>query len=89
MSANYAAGVGPISGAIYVGRLDKSGTGFAEKQDRTDMVLAVVGEYVQRNFNGGMVATFPALGFAVDVKVTPLDEDDDTRPTPPEESSDV
>lgn len=61
---------------INVGRVSKKGNAFLDKEEATDMVIAAVGQYVQRNFGdgdrGGMVATFPGLGFSVEIKVEPM-----------------
>ena len=61
---------GGWSPTIWVGRLSKRGDVFLEKEDATDMVLAAVGEYVRAHFDGGLVATFPGMGFDLEVKVT-------------------
>ena len=65
-----------MSEAIYVGRLNKAGTGFLDKESATDLVLGTVGEYVRDNYAGSMTATFPGLGFDLDVKITPRDDTD-------------
>lgn len=61
---------GGWSKTIWVGRLSKRGDVFLEKEDATDMVLAAVAEYVRSHFDGGLVATFPGMGFDLEVKVT-------------------
>jgi hypothetical protein len=68
----YAVGAGYLTSNIYVGRLGKNSQSFLDKEEATDMVLAAVAEYVMRNFEGGMAATFPRLGLNLEVKVTPL-----------------
>lgn len=60
-----------ITETIYVGRLNKAGARFLDKEAATDLVLGAVGEYVRDNYDGGMSASFPGLGFDLDVKVTP------------------
>lgn len=74
----------PLTGVIHVGRLNKAQTNFADKETGTDMVLAAVGQYVQQNFSGGMVADFPGLGFVLEVQVRPIIEPN----LPPVEGSD-
>jgi hypothetical protein len=68
----YAVSAGYLTSDIYVGRVGKSNNNFLDKEEATDMVLAAVAEYVMRNFDGGMAATFPRLGLNLEVKVTPL-----------------
>lgn len=68
----YAVSSGMLAEAIYVGRLNPKGDAFAVKQERTDMVLAAVAEFVQNHYAGGMTATFPGLGLELEVKVRPL-----------------
>lgn len=63
-----------MSEAIYVGRLNKSGTAFLDKEEATDMAISAVGMYVRDNYGGSMKATFPGLGFDVTVTVTPREE---------------
>lgn len=68
---------GWLSSGIHVGRLNKNGNAFVQKEEATDMVLAAVAQYVMRNFGdseggGGMAATFPRLGLNLEVKVTPM-----------------
>ncbi len=72
MSAMYAVQAAAFSEAIHVGRVNAKGDGFADKQERTDMVLAAVAQYVRRNFDGGMTVDFPALGLLLEVKVRSL-----------------
>ncbi|MGZ6772573.1 MAG: DUF7446 family protein [Mycobacteriaceae bacterium] len=72
--AEYGVQPGLFGEAIHVGRLNAKGTAFTEKQDRTDMVLAAVAQYVEENFDGGMVADFPGLGLVLEVKVRPISE---------------
>lgn len=69
--AEYAAQAGSFSAAIHVGRLNKARTAFLDKQERTDIVLAAVAQYVQRHFDGGMTADFPDLDLVLDVRVSP------------------
>lgn len=75
-SAKFGVKSSPLTEAIYVGRLNKAGTGFLDKEAATDLVLGTVGEYVRDNYAGGMTAGFPGLGFDLDVKVTPRDDID-------------
>lgn len=70
--AEFAVQAAQLSEAIHVGRVDASGSAFLEKQERTDMVLAAVAQYVERNFDGGMEATFPGIGLKLNVRVEPL-----------------
>lgn len=71
---NYAVQASALTETIYVGHLNSKGDAFLGKRDRTDMVLAAVAEYVKRNFDGGMTATFPRLdgGLRLEVKVSKL-----------------
>lgn len=69
---------GYLSDKIHVGRLNKNGNAFVQKEDGTDMVLAAVAEYVMRNFDGGVAVDFPRLGLAMVVNVTPTES---TTPT--------
>lgn len=68
-----------FSKSIHVGRLTKAGDAFADKQERTDMTLAAVAQYVDRNFSGAMNATFPGIGLALEVRVRPLDPEGGPR----------
>lgn len=68
----YAVQASPFTDAINIGRVNRKGDAFIDKEEATDMVLAAVGQYVIANFKGGMSATFPSMGFAVEVKVSPL-----------------
>ena len=70
--SEYAVSPGMLSEAIYVGRLNAKGTAFTEKQERTDMVLAAVAEFVQQHYAGAMIADFPGLGLVLEVKVKPI-----------------
>lgn len=63
---------GHLGPHIYVGTYKTGGHAFTRKQERTDMVLAAVAQYVERHFDGGMRADFPGLGVVVDIKVQPL-----------------
>lgn len=72
MRAMYVVQAAAFSEGIHVGRVNAKGDGFAEKQDRTDMVLAAVAQYVRRNFDGGMTVDFQALGLLLDVRVRSL-----------------
>lgn len=72
----YGVQAGSLSAVIYAGRLNKDKTAFADKEVVTDMTLAAVGNYVWDHYDGGMIAEFPGLGFAVEVIVTPLAEGD-------------
>lgn len=81
--STYAVQAASLSAAIHVGRLTAKGDAFTEKQERTDMVLAAVAQYVQRNFDGGMVADFPGLGVVLEVRVRPIN----TRETESEASA--
>lgn len=74
---------GSLRAAIYVGDLVPSGRAFRSKTERTDMVLAAVGRYVQDHFDGGLDATFPGMGFRLGVTVTPM-SDPDEEETPEE-----
>lgn len=73
--SEYAVQAATFSEAIHVGRLDTKGEAFADKQERTDMVLAAVAQYVERNFAGGMATTFPSLGIRLTVHVEPMTEE--------------
>jgi len=59
---------------IYVGRLNKAGTEFLDKEDRTDMILAAVAEYARQHFDGGLTMDFTSKagkpGFTLTVTVT-------------------
>lgn len=68
----YAVQAADLSSAIHVGRVAKDGKSFADKEEATDMVIAAVGQYVEKNFAGGMVADFPGLGIEVEVSVRPI-----------------
>lgn len=57
---------------IDVGRLNTKRTAFADKHDATDMALAAVAQYVELHFGGGLDATFPGLGLALEVRTKPL-----------------
>lgn len=72
--AEYAIQNAAFTEAIHIGRLNPAKTAFADKQERTDMVLAVVGQYVAEHFEGSMRADFPGLGFVLDVQVTPIED---------------
>ena len=70
--SEYGVQAAAFGNAIHVGRLNKARTMFlADKQDGTDMVLAAVAQYVERNFDGGMRTTFPGLGLEVEITVRP------------------
>lgn len=76
---NYGVQAAAFTEQIYVGRLNKARTMFLDgKVDGTDMVLAAVAQYVERNFAGGMEATFPGIGLRLNVRVEPMP----TSPTP-------
>jgi hypothetical protein len=77
----YAVQSAAFSPAIHAGRLAPNGAAFADKQERTDMVLAAVAQYVERNFAGGMVADFPGLGLVLEVKVRPIIPSGPTTPS--------
>lgn len=68
--AEYAVQAASFSEAIHIGRLTANGDTFADKQERTDMVLAAVGQYVERNFGGAMRVTFPGLGFDMEINLS-------------------
>lgn len=72
MGTKYGVQAAVLSEAIHVGRLNAAGDAFADKEADTDMVLAAVTQYVQRNFDGGLAVTFPGLGLEMTVKVGPL-----------------
>ena len=77
MSSEYHAAYSPFSKTIYVGRASKRDPIFLEKQDRTDEVIAVVGEYVRGAFgddgqSGGMEATFEGLDMRITIRVHPI-----------------
>ncbi|KQP62998.1 DUF7446 family protein [Nocardioides sp. Leaf285] len=67
-----------FSEAIHIGRLTRTGVGFADKEEATDMTLAAVAQYVERNFGGGMDCDFPGLGVRLSVKVEPLSPTQDS-----------
>jgi len=69
LASEYGVQAANLSEAIHVGRLNKSGTAFTDKEVKTDMVLAAVAQYVQQNFTGGMVADFPRLGIELEIHV--------------------
>lgn len=73
-NTEFAVQAAAFSDAIHVGRLNKARDAFVEKQDRTDMVLAAVAQYVERHFAGGLEATFPGIGLRLRVDVSPLDD---------------
>lgn len=79
MSTNYAVQAASFSEAIHVGRLNSAGTAFTEKQERTDMVLAAVAMYTQKNFDGHVEVTFPGLDLTLEVKVRPMGEEGDEQ----------
>lgn len=84
MSTEYGVQAAAFTEAIHVGRLNKARTMFlADKQEATDMVLAAVAQFVERNFDGGMETTFPSLGLRLTVHVEPATADTDTRATEP------
>ena len=60
--------------AIYVGRLNKAGTEFLDKEEGTDMILATVAEYARQHFDGGLTMDFTSKtdkpGFTLTVTVT-------------------
>lgn len=72
MSTEYGVQAAWIQEQIHVGRLNKARTEFLDKTDATDMVLAAVAQYVERNFDGGMETTFTRLGLRLTVRVEPL-----------------
>lgn len=57
---------------IDVGRLNAKRTAFTDKHDATDMTLAAVAQYVELHFGGGLDATFPELGLALEVRTRSL-----------------
>lgn len=61
-----------FSEAIHVGRLDKQGKTFADKEEATDMTLFAVAKYVEQNFGGGMVVPFPKAGVIMEIHVRPI-----------------
>lgn len=77
MRNEYAVQAASLSEAIHVGRMTADRTAFVDKQERTDMVLAAVAQYVERNFEGGMEATFPGIGLRLTVRVEALTADGD------------
>lgn len=70
--SKYAVSPGALSGEILVGELNSAGDAFKDKEPLTDMVIAAVAEYVADQYDGGMEAEYPALGFRVVVTVTPI-----------------
>lgn len=42
----YAVGAGPVTGRIYAGRVDETGTEWVEKTDVTDQAIAAVLEHI-------------------------------------------
>ena len=59
----------PLTGAIYVGPLNRDGTAFLRKEDRTDDILLAVAQFVQQNFNGGMEMTFRSTTGGADLRL--------------------
>ena len=57
---------------INVGKLNSSGTAFAEKEEATGMVLRAVIEYVREHFDGSATIEFGDV--ILDITVTPKAE---------------
>ena len=59
--------------AILVGRINKAGTEFLDKEEATDEVLAAVANYVRQHFEGGLTMDFTSKtgkpGFTLTVTV--------------------
>lgn len=72
----FAVMAGYMTDNIYVGRINKAGNAFIQKEEATDMVLAAVAQYVLRNFEGGMQTTFPKLGIELEIKAYPVSGND-------------
>lgn len=81
--SKYAIQASVIGKQIHIGRLNKAGRVFLEKQVATDEALHAVADFVRRNFGGGMSMTFQAADgeeFEMNVivkAITPTPEHDD------------
>ena len=60
--------------AIYVGRINKAGTEFLDKEEATDLILAAVADYARQHFDGGLTLDFTSKtgkpGFTLTVTVS-------------------
>lgn len=60
--------------AIYVGRVNKAGTEFLDKEEATDLILAAVADYTRQHFDGGLTMDFTSKtgkpGFTLTVTVS-------------------
>lgn len=70
----YGVQAGAFSKAIHVGRLEKDGHAFADKEDHTGDVFQAVADWVERNHGGS--AWVNVGGKRIDIEVTPITEED-------------
>lgn len=69
-TAKYGVQAAAFHEAIHIGRIDKAGTQFLDKEDATDMVLAAVAQYVRQNFGGGLTMDFTSKTDAPSMTLT-------------------
>ena len=66
----------PLSKEIQVGQLNKAGNLFVgNKQTVTDQCIGAVAEFVESNYDGDVVFTYPNAGIKIEVKVTHIEKD--------------